>query len=419
VESTAPGAVIADLAGAESLLGTPQQIGRELQERAQECGFVAKIGVASNPDTALHAAIGLDGIAVIPPGKEAAGLACLPIEALCPDANLLDVLDSWGIRDCGSLASLPSISLVERLGQQGLLLQRLARGEVQREIVPSEPTISIQESTEFEDAVDLLEPLAFVLNRLLEQATARLRARSLGTDVVHVTLELEVHHDRQLKDGPCARASEPYQRKLKLPVPTQDSKLLLKLLQLDLAQHPPNAPVKKISLVAEPALLRHTQNGLFEPLAPEPGQLEIALAKLKAVVGESDAEGRPRVGAPEVLDSHHPDDFQVRTFGASRKAPIRESPPSPQLALRIFRPPLRARIETQNEIPSAVIFSGGKAKVRVVAGPWRSSGRWWNREDRWGREEWDVALVSDTEAGLYRIFRDLHSGQWFVEGMYD
>jgi protein ImuB len=419
VESTAPGTVIVDLVGAERLLGTPQQIGRGLQKRAEECGFIAKVGVARNPDTALHAAIGMDGIAVIAPGKESACLSRLPIEVLNPDAGILDVLDSWGIRDFGSLAALPPIALVERLGQQGIILQQLARGEVQRQIVPCEPPLSIQESIDLEEAIDLFEPLAFVLNRLLEQATARLRARSLATDVIHVTLELEVHHDRQLKGSPCASVREPYERYLKLPVPTQDSKLLLKLLQLDLAQHPPKAPVKKIIVVAEPALLRHTQTGLFEPLAPEPGQLEITLARLKAVVGEKDAEDRLRVGAPEVLDSHAPDNFQVRPFRSSEPVTIHDCLPSPQLALRMFRPPLSARVEVKHAVPAEVVFNGGKGKVLIAAGPWRSNGRWWNRRDQWDRDEWDITLGGDTVAGFYRIFRDSLSGQWFVEGMYD
>jgi protein ImuB len=206
---------------------------------------------------------------------------------------------------------------------------------------------------------------------------------------------------------------------LKLPVPTQDSKLLLKLLQLDLAQHPPKAPVKKITLVAEPALLRHTQTGLFEPLAPEPGQLEITLARLKAVVGEKDAEGRLRVGAPKVLDSHTPDDFEVRPFRSSEPVTIHDFLPPPQLALRIFRPPLSARVEVKHAVPAEVAFNGGKGKVLITAGPWRSNGRWWNRRDQWGRDEWDVTLGGDTVAGSYRIFRDSFSGQWFVEGMYD
>ena len=76
-------------------------------------------------------------------------------------------------------------------------------------------------------------------------------------------------------------------------------------------------------------------------------------------------------------------------------------------------------------------------KIVRVAGPWRTSGDWW-RADRWARDEWDVAVVkrrkgeggrgkgsemggqSDLAAQiLYRIYRELRSGFWFVEGIYD
>jgi protein ImuB len=48
------------------------------------------------------------------------------------------------------------------------------------------------------------------------------------------------------------------------------------------------------------------------------------------------------------------------------------------------------------------------------AGPWRASGDWWDAA--WSREEWDV-LLSTT--GVYRVFRDLARGEWFVEGELD
>jgi len=54
-----------------------------------------------------------------------------------------------------------------------------------------------------------------------------------------------------------------------------------------------------------------------------------------------------------------------------------------------------------------------------AAGPWRTTGDWW-AEDAWARDEWDVSIgISTSEQGLYRIYKDLQTGAWFVEGMYD
>lgn len=442
VESTCPGTAIADLTSTVRLLGSPNEIGQQLAARAHVCGFTVHVGIAGNADAALHAARGFAGITVIAEGEEAQRLACLLVEVLQPSPEMLDTLDSWGIHNFKALAALPSIPLTQRLGQAGLHLQRLARGEVRRELIPVESLQSFQESLELEESVDLLEPLGFFLNRLLEELMSRLQVRSLATDHVQVDLGLEIHPDRQVRaelpqeiDAMATARMDIalHQQVLKLPVPTQDAKVLLKLLQLDLAAHPPPAPVKKIMVEVFPARLRLTQAGLFQPLAPEPARLEITLARLRAAVGENDAADRARVGFPLVTDSHQPDSFQVLSLGTeearsnkktARDHEIRECLPAPQLVLRWFRPPLVARVEcgmaaSVGGTPTAVIFNQMKAKVIRACGPWRSSGLWWDQSGQWQREEWDVDLAVDGCSGLYRIFRDLQSGRWFVEGMYD
>ena len=425
VESTGPGTIIFDLTGSERLWSTAQ-IGPLLLDRALALGFEVNAGIGANPDTALCAARGLPGITVIAPGNEAACLGCLPIAVLEPAPEILDTLDAWGIRDLKSLAALPPVPLTQRLGQYGLHLQRLAQGEIQRELIPAELPAVFHEIMELEEAVDLLEPLSFLLNRLLEQLTARLQARSLGTDQVHLYLSLEVHSDRDLRaaiPGLVDPIAPLHQRTLKLPVPTQDAKVLLKLWQLDLAAHAPQAPVKKIRMEAIPARLRLTQTGLFLTSAPEAAKLEITLGRLRAVVGETDTEGRSRVGFPVTVDSHRPDSFQVAST-TSEHLELESTEPhelmaSSRVALRLFRPPLAASVQFKDGRPVAVKFHRRQAEVLHAAGPWRSSGAWWDASENWNRDEWDLNLCLDGTAGLYRVYRDLFTGRWFVEGIYD
>jgi protein ImuB len=434
MESTCPGTVIVDLTGAGRLLGSHQEMGRQLSERAAGCGFTVNVGIAGNPDTALHAARGFAGITVIFEGTEAGRLAGLPLEVLDPSPEMLDTLDNWGIRDLKALAALPSIALTQRLGQTGLHLQRLARGEVRRELVSRETSLLFQAGQELEESVDLLEPLGFLLNHLLEELMDRLLARALATDLVQVDLGLEIHPDRQVRgDQPDEALSAPapvFQRSLKLPVPTQNAKILLKLLQLDLAAHPPPAPVKKIMVEVFPARVQLAQAGLFQPLAPEPAKLEVTMARLRAAVGEKDQVDGARVGFPMVADSHRPDSFQLLPFGMEKtgeeagQGSIGECLPAPQLVLRCFRPPLAARVELSSgaighAAPVAAIFNGMKAPVVQACGPWRSGSSWWDPAGQWQREEWDVALNINGASGIYRIFQDLQSGEWFVEGIYD
>jgi len=70
------------------------------------------------------------------------------------------------------------------------------------------------------------------------------------------------------------------------PRPHAGRKSVLKLLQLDLEAHPPQAPVRKIFLQMEPARPRNRRTELFLAASPEPERLELVLARIAGVVGE-------------------------------------------------------------------------------------------------------------------------------------
>lgn len=136
-----------------------------------------------------------------------------------------------------------------------------------------------EEHMELNSSVELIEPLLFVLNRLLDQVATRLRLHILSIAEVKVTLTLE-RNDSKKKNEPTA-----YIRTLRLPVPTRDGKLLLKLLRLDLEAYPPSTPVTAVSILAIPTKARAQQFGLFLPLSPDPEGLEVNLARIQSAVG--------------------------------------------------------------------------------------------------------------------------------------
>ncbi|MGA8763836.1 MAG: DNA polymerase Y family protein, partial [Candidatus Sulfotelmatobacter sp.] len=201
VEYAAAGTAILDLSGMESLSGPLPGIARSIFDRAADLGIKANVAVASNPDTALLAASGFSGVTVIPDGKEAEQLSSLPIEVLFANqypgaekkeaARLLETLERWGVRNLRALAALPEVALSERLGQEGLRLRQLARGAASRTLVPMEAPLVFEEAVELEHAILLLEPLAFLLNRLLDQLCASLASRALATQELRLTLELD------------------------------------------------------------------------------------------------------------------------------------------------------------------------------------------------------------------------------------
>jgi protein ImuB len=436
VEDAAADTALVDLAGMESLFGSLPEIAHAMSHRITSLGLEANVAVASNPDAAVLAARGFRGVTVIPPGKEGESLGSLPVEVLFADRiagkdfeekekesdRLLATLERWGIRTLRALAALPEVALSERLGQEGLRLQQLARGTASRTLVPVEAPAVFEEAVELEYPIVLLEPLAFLLNRLLEQICARLASRALNTQELRLTLELESFSSRNQQSE---INHQQFRRTLRLPLPMLDPKLFLKLLQLDLSAHPPGAPIRKIHLTAEPARPRSAQGGLFLPPSPEPEKLELTLARIVTLVGES------RVGSLELLDTYRAEGFRMKRFvpGSYSDGSVSETnrqkaaaeERSAVAALRMFRPRLRAAVTLESGEPMRVVCSKKKEVQGTVlwkAGPWRSSGDWWERE-AWARDEWDIALQNADGAALYRLVHDLLGGGWFVEGSYD
>ena len=438
VEDTAPETILLDLAGLDALFGSAESAARGLAQGALDvCGLAAHVAVASNPDAALHAARGFAGSTVIAEGEETTRLGPLPIGALGASAEALETLDRWGVRNCAALAALAVLELSERLGAEGVQLHQWARGAGRRSLRLAEPALYFEEELALEYDVEELEPLAFLLSRLLEALCARLTARSLAASALRLRLTL----------APVRLGLEPggYEKCLGLPVPLRNAKLLLNLLRLQLQGDPPVAPVRGIFLAAEPARPRATQGGFFLPAGPDPEKLELTLAKLGHLVGES------RVGSPQLLDTHRPDAFRMgrfvhaaeqkqskRTARARQKPQVAHKTGRPELqqpdnreeiarethrtGFRMFRPALPARVEMRAGRPASVSFHGLRGDVVAASGPWRSSGDWWEK-DAWQQEEWDIEVRftagRETRRGLYRFAYDDLRSVWLVRGIYD
>jgi len=410
---------VLDIAGCEKLFGSPHKIAHDLRRVASEVGFETNVAVAGSPLAAVCAAQGFAGVTIIPVGEEGLRIGSLSLEALRIPFEFIETLKRWGKKTCADFAALPEISIVERLGQEGLHWWRLARGADDQPLIAKEFPSNFEEHMDLDSPVELLEPLLFVLNRLLEQLCARLRMHILAIGEIKVTLTLERND---------SRTKEPifHIRTIRLPVPARDSKLLLKLLQLDLEKHPPSLPVTVVRMLAIPVKPPTQQLGLFLPLSPDPGRLEVTLARIQNTVGEK------RVGVPVLLDTHSPNAFQQKRF-VLPEMKEKHSPTAkrPTAAMRIYRPPLPATVEFQEGKPAFLGCEGARRRIMAFAGPWRTKGDWWS-ETKWARDEWDIKVrplrqrvqsessrESEEETALYRVYKDLRAKRWFVEGIYD
>lgn len=396
IEYTAETAIL-DIRGLRRLYGPPESIGKAIAERAAPLG--ARIGIASNPHAAMAAARGFPGLTVIPPGEEGRVLSSLPLDLLVPMAELRETLCSWGIESFADLAALPENGIAERLGSAGVHLQKLARGMTARPLVPSKDELVFRADMVLDHALELLEPLLFILSRLLTDLCGSMASHSLAANELKLILDLET--------------KAVHQRTLKLPFATRDAQTFLKLLRYDLSAHPPAAAITGVHLSAAPVQPRVVQGGLFVPLAPQPEKLELTLARIAAIVGEGNA------GTPELLDTHRPGAFRMTRFEAKQAdAPGEPVCAEPRLAIRIYRPPLPAKVVSPQGRPERITAAGVNGTVSAYAGPWRTSGDW-NTPEPWAYDEWDIALQA---GGVYRLRHDVTNAsrtQWFVDGNYD
>src|SRR5713101_7592514 len=238
VEDTAPDTVVLDIEGLASLLGTDEHIAQELARRVAAIGLAARVAVAENMEVAIHAARGFPGITIIPAGKERQRLGVLPIGVLTTETETLEIFERWGVETLQALAALPVLQLSERLGQEGVRLNELSRGVRERSLVLAQASSHFEEEMELDDAVEELEPLSFLLGRLLDQLCARLEARALAVRAVWIRFELQPSFQKDFQalqeDLRTKPGVKQYEKALTLPVPMRNAKTLLKLLRLQL-----------------------------------------------------------------------------------------------------------------------------------------------------------------------------------------
>ena len=414
--------VVIDVRGLERLFGAPRAIGDELRRDAADRGLRVHVAIAGTQTAAIVLALARPGVTVAVPGGETAAIAPMSIDLLAKidhdDAAVAAIaaFKRWGLKSFGEIAALPPDELSARLGQQGLRWHAIARGADVRPLVPDVEDERFESALELEWPIEGLEPLSFVLTRLLEPLSLGLEQRDRGVAVLHVELRLVTKNT--------------HARRLELPAPMRDAKTLRTLALLDLEAHPPEAAIDRVAIVIDPTPGRVWQHTLFARPHPTPEQLSTLVARLGAAMGQD------RIGAPVTVDSYRPGAFEMKPFAtehchdrrgarSARSESSREISASAacaavirDVALRRCRQPVPARVAADaNGRPVKVTtdrrgFAGG-AVIRAT-GPWKTSGEWWT--SGWDRDEWDVAL---SDGGAYRVFLDHATSRWFIDAILD
>jgi protein ImuB len=392
---------VADVAGTEGMFGPPLMLARQIRRRVRSVGIVASVTVSANVHVAVCLARGLNSgvpLRVVACGEEERALAPLSIAVLDITEAQSETFRTWGIQTVADVAVLPEKSLIARLGQDAKRLLQLAHGKRPHLLQPIDVPFVLEEQAELDSPLDDLESLLFGLSTMLEQLIVRARSRVLALASVTITLRL---------DGGGS-----HERTVNPRVPTNEKKLWLKLLQLDLEGHPPNASILGVHLHAEPGVTSKVQLGLFSPQLPEPGRLDITLARITAIVGEGN------VGMAVLDDTQRESDFHVEPFSITTAEPPTANATA-SLSLRLFRPAERTKVEMQCGQPREIHFRSRCYVVESVYGPWLKGGDWWN-ESIWGNEQWDaIGRTTDNAILVCRLSYDFIVKDWRVAGLYD
>lgn len=181
-----------DVTGSLRLLGSGEQIARSLKDAIRgEVGLTASVGVAPNKFLAKLASEleKPDGLTVITPENVQQVLDGLAIRKLWGVGPATEKrLERLNIRTFGQLRRAAPAALASVLGQGAEDLQRLARGEDDRPVVPDHQAKSISQECTFPRDVGDYDQLGDVLVEQVEQVARRLRRAGLKARTVTLKL---------------------------------------------------------------------------------------------------------------------------------------------------------------------------------------------------------------------------------------
>jgi protein ImuB len=326
------------------------------------------------------------------------------IERAKETERILSILHQWGIHTLGQLAALSRDDLAARLGARAVELWERANGRAERILKLVSPPESFIESFEFENEIETIEPLLFILRRFLQQLATRLNTIYLVAKELRLRITF-------------ADKSQ-YERIFKIPQPTNNEDILFRMLHTHLENFTSKHPIVAIELEAQPSRSVRQQFGLFETALRDPMQLHETLARLVGLLGAD------RIGTPVLEETHRPDAFRMEPFAWDFGHPEPEidgvnGAVRGCVPLRRFRKRKKATVLLENNRPAHVRAAEVRAGLAVEGttmrqeGPFPLSGNWWD-ERAWARVEWDVEIENG-------VIARCHCDQmgWAIDGIYD
>ncbi|MFO0587659.1 MAG: DNA polymerase Y family protein [Polyangiaceae bacterium] len=307
-----------DITGAAHLAGGEDALLDALGERVSALGHTVHLAIADGPRVAQALArwgVSDDGHLIAAEGKSTEALAPLPVRALPLPPDRVAFLLRVGVLTVGDLVRLPKAEATSRLGLRGAEALAVAAGFDPAPLVPFAPPPVLEEETSFDDGVDSVEPLLFVLRGAVSRIEARLEARGEAC----TRLDVDLAYDASIAKRALADRGDPVTDEalrerfhVDLPAPLSSANDLFRVLRTRLERTDLLAPVTSVRLsVSEIARARRAQLDFARDAHADPNSLPALLAELSAEIGPD------RVGVLQIQDG-------LRVESRSRLVPVKE-----------------------------------------------------------------------------------------------
>jgi hypothetical protein len=330
VSIKAPDTIWVDISGSLHLFAGEREVASELISMIKSLGYTARAAVGPGPWVAQafarHAAADAAGISRVGPVRVEQEVGKLPILALPIDRDAIVWFSRLGLLTIADLRTLPRAAVAARLaefsnaGVEGMEILDLMDGHDAGILIPYYPDEMPREELTWDEPLESVEPLLFVLKGLSARLSARLEGRGQAVQDVLLT----IHYDRAIA---ALRGVEPvavtmgsetiavgggseavalgngsvgsYREQLpfRLASPLSHAEDIERIVRARLLRQSLAAPAIGLSLQATSVTdVRHTQlgleasMGLASDLSRDPRSMTLLLAELAADVG-SDAVG--------------------------------------------------------------------------------------------------------------------------------
>ena len=349
VSFQAPDTVWVDISGSSHLYPNERELALELAAQIRVLGHAPRMAVADGPwlaqSFARHAQLEPPGILLVAAEDTEHAVNQLPIIALPIQREAASWFSRLGLLSIQDLRGLPASALAARLEGRvldvplGTILD-LIQGRDAGVLVPHQPEEVPCEELFWEDPLENVEPLLFVLKGLSGRLSARLEGRGQAAQ----ELRLTIHYDRSIAAHsiaahsigavvPSGSSVREKSLSFKLASPLFHAEDVERVLRPRLQKQTLIAPTLGLSLRATSVTeARFCQLGLTgksgrwsHEAAIDPRSLAVLVAELTADIGSES------VGVLALQDSHLPEKSSVllpfcAAQGSVLRSPVLSSP---------------------------------------------------------------------------------------------